>query len=238
MIDGRTVLVVVPARGGSKGLKLKNLREINGRSLVALVGDVSKRLSYVDRAVISTDDERIATEAEEWGLGAPFRRPDDLSGDRVSDYEVLIHALMEMESIDGVQYDVVVMLQPTSPLRKAKHVTATVEKLLSCDLDAVWTVSETDSKHHPLKQLKIEEEKLGYYDSRGRDIVARQQLDTLYHRNGAAYAMTRQCLLEQATIMGKRTSAVVIEEPMISIDTEFDLSFAEFVSRIATEQDR
>jgi CMP-N-acetylneuraminic acid synthetase len=92
--------------------------------------------------------------------------------------------------------------------------------------DAVWTVSETDSKNHPLKQLTFEDGRLGYYDPRGREIVARQQLTPVYHRNGAAYAFTRECLMEQKTILGRNTSAVVLSEKMISIDTQEDLELA------------
>jgi CMP-N-acetylneuraminic acid synthetase len=90
-------------------------------------------------------------------------------------------------------------------------------------------VSETDSKAHPLKQLVIRDNKLDYYDDRGADIIARQQLEMLYHRNGAAYAITRECLLEKKSIKGDRTSAVVIEDLLANIDTEFDIEFAEFL---------
>ena len=95
--------------------------------------------------------------------------------------------------------------------------------------DAVWTVSETDSKEHPLKQLTVNEDRLDYYDPRGAEIIARQQLDAVYHRNGVAYAMTRCCLVEKESIKGERTGALVIEGQMVSIDTLWDLELAEFI---------
>jgi CMP-N-acetylneuraminic acid synthetase len=137
--------------------------------------------------------------------------------------------LEETERIDGVTYDIVVMLQPTSPLRSAKHVTDAIQMLVDGGWDAVWTVSETDSKGHPLKQLTIEGEELDYYDPKGAEIIARQQLTPVYHRNGVAYAMTRQCLVEGGDIKGKRTGALVIDEPMVSIDTLWDLELAELL---------
>jgi len=221
--------VVVPARGGSKGIALKNLREVGGRPLVARVGDLVGRLDWLDRAVVSTDHDDIARVAEAAGIVAPFRRPATLSGDRIGDIDVLAHALQEMERIDAVRYDVVIMLQPTSPLRRAEDVTATVGKLVEGGFDSVWTVSETDSKAHPLKQLVVDEAGLDYYDPAGAEIIARQQLRPVYHRNGVAYAFTRACLLEQRTIKGARNGALVLDGLQANIDTELDLLWADFI---------
>ena len=225
MIDGKRILVVVPARGGSKGIPLKNLREVGGRPLVALAGDVASRVEGVDRQVVSTDHDEIARVAEQAGLVAPFRRSEELSGDRIGDHAVLVEALTQMEKIDGVEYDVVVMLQPTSPLRTSDNVRECVEKCIHEGWDAVWTVSAADSKYHPLKQLKLSDAGgLDYYDPDGAAIIARQQLSQLYVRNGIAYAVTRQCLLDQETIKGGRTAGLVIQGHHVSIDTEDDLA--------------
>jgi CMP-N,N'-diacetyllegionaminic acid synthase len=218
--DGRRILVVVPARGGSKGVALKNLRPVQGAPLVALVGDCVRALPWVDRVVVSTDHAEIAKTAREAGLDVPFFRPPELSGDRVGDLEVLTHALEATEADDSAHYDVVVMLQPTSPLRRPEHVTACVDRVIGEGFDAAWTVSPSDPKAHPLKQLQVVDDgELRLWDPKGATIVARQELVPLVHRNGAAYAFTRACLLEQGTILGRRTGAVVIEEPMVSIDT-------------------
>src|SRR5262245_8743986 len=108
----------------------------------------------------------------------------------------------------------------------------TVEARVEAGHDAVWTVSETDSKAHPLKQLTIDPQgRLDYYDPAGAAIVARQQLEPVYHRNGIAYAITRQCLLEQKSIKGARTGAVVIADRLVNIDTEFDLTLANFLAK-------
>jgi CMP-N-acetylneuraminic acid synthetase len=227
MIDGKRILAVVPARGGSKGLKLKNLMPLSGVPLVELAGRVIKHLPYIDRAVVSTDHPQIAEAAKKGGLEAPFYRPEELSGDFISDTDVLTHALMCMEIIDQAVYDIIVMLQPTSPLRKPEHITETVKKLIAGNYDAVWTVSPTDPKYHPLKQLLIEDGQLKYYDPRGAQVIARQQLSPLYHRNGAAYAISRNCLLGKKSIKGDRSAAVVIADPMISIDHPQDFKLAE-----------
>ena len=230
MINNKSVLAVVPARGGSKGIPLKNLQPVNGVPLVALVGRVLAALPEVDRAVVSTDHDEIAAVAEAAGIAAPFRRPDTLSGDRIGDIDVLIHALLTSEALDGVTYDIVLMLQPTSPLRTSADVRECLIKLVEGQWDAVWTVSETDSKNHPLKQLVLEADGvMDYYDPAGANIIARQQLKPVYHRNGIAYAFTRNCLLNQRSIKGARTAALVIEGEHVSIDTEWDLALVDWI---------
>lgn len=230
MIHGKHILAICPARGGSKGLHKKNIRPLANVPLVAHVGALVGQLPELDKAVISTDDEDIARIGQEAGLKFQGWRPAELAGDVVSDWPVLHHELLIAEQLDGITYDVVVMLQATSPLRRPAHVRASIEKLIHESLDAVWTVSPTDSKHHPLKQLTLDAVgTLDYYDPQGAQIIARQQLSPLYHRNGAAYAFTRQCIMEQRAIKGARTGAVVVTEPMISIDTALDFGLCEFL---------
>lgn len=238
MINNQRILAVCPARGGSKGIPLKNLVPFLGVPLVARVGQLVSEISLIDRAVVSTDYPDIARVACESGLDAPFFRPEELSGDRVSDAQVLRHALEEMEYIDGVVYDIVVMLQPTSPLRRAAHVVRAIEMLVNEQWDAVWTLSETDSKAHPLKQLRLESERVHYYDPAGSTIIARQQLTPVYHRNGVAYVMTRRCLVEDRSIMGKRTGALILNDHLVSIDTMWDLKLAEFIYTTREQEQR
>jgi CMP-N-acetylneuraminic acid synthetase len=230
VFHNKRLLAVVPARGGSKGIKLKNLRIVGGVPLVARAGHVVAKCDFIDRAVVSTDHPEIARVAVAAGLAAPFFRPDSLSGDRVSDWDVLTHALNAIEALDNALYDIIIMLQPTSPSRTDQHVRDTVTRLVEGNFDAVWTVSETDSKSHPLKQLVVDSEGLlDWYDPAGATIIARQQLKPVYHRNGIAYAITRACLLEQNTIKGGRTGAVVINDRVVNIDTEYDLELANFL---------
>ena len=121
------------------------------------------------------------------------------------------------------------MLQPTSPFRTPEHVYNTIMKLIEGKFDSVMTVSKTDSKGHPLKQLVIESNTVRNYDEAAIEIVARQQLSTVYHRNGIAYAMTRDCVVEQKAQMGKKASALVIEGPVVNIDTAWDIRLANMI---------
>lgn len=229
MIDDKLILAVVPARGGSKGIKLKNLEPILGMPMISYVGNCISSIKEIDRAIASTDNDEIAKVAKSAGLDVPFRRPEEISSDYSSDIDVLIHALQEIEKFDNKKYDIILMLQPTSPLRKPEHIISTISMLLEGNWDAVWTVSQSDSKSHPLKQLAINGENLSLWDPSGKNIVARQQLDPVYHRNGVAYAFTRECILKQKTILGKRTGALALNGRFVSIDTEWDKQLVEFI---------
>jgi CMP-N,N'-diacetyllegionaminic acid synthase len=228
MINNLNVLAVIPARGGSKGVLLKNLRKVAGVPIVELAARVANEVDIIDKVVVSTDHEGIAKSAIDGGARAPFRRPKSLSGDRISDVQVLTHAVKEMEKQDKKQYGIIVMLQPTSPLRVKKDVIDSIKMLVKNNFNAVWTVSETDSKSHPLKQLIVKNGSLDYYDKDGKNIIARQQLEPVYHRNGIAYVITRDCLLNEKSIMGNNTGALLCQDETISIDTEFDFILADF----------
>jgi len=220
------VLVVIPARGGSKSIPRKNLRKVNGISLVGRAVKIAKSLTWVNKIVLTTDDPEIAEEGRKHGVEVPFLRPPELSGDFAPGVDTWRHAWLKAEEYFGQTFDISILLEPTSPFRKPKHIEMAFNKLVEGGYDSVLTVSETDTKYHPLKQLVIENDRVGYYDNAGKDIIARQQLTTVYYRNGAAYVVTRKCLVDQKTIIGSNASAVVIDEPLVNIDTEQDLDNA------------
>ena len=137
----------------------------------------------------------------------------------------------------ALQYDVVIMLQPTSPSRQPEHIEKAISRLVDGNYDAVWSVSETDLKSHPLKQLVIGENgQLGYYDPRGAEIIARQQLTPVYHRNGIVYAMRRDCLLNDGPWLPENSSAIIISGSVVNIDTEQDLIDAEELLWTASQE--
>lgn len=224
MYRDRNILAVVPARGGSKGIKLKNLLKINGRTLIEIVSNVINDCEIFTRAVVSTDHQKIALEAKRVGLEVPFMRPESISGDRIGDHDVLRHALLASEKHYGTNFDIVVMLQPTSPLRTSAEVKKAIDALIDNERDAVWTLSETDLKYHPHKAITADEDgKIGFFSEYGNSIIARQQLSSIYHRNGVAYAMKRQILTDGNKIMSQNTGCVVLDREHVSIDTLADL---------------
>jgi len=232
MIDGRSVLAVVPARSGSKGIPGKNLRTLKGVSLIGWAGRTLAAVPFVDRRVVSTDAAEYAEEGRRHGLDAPFLRPPELSTDQAGAVETIRHALLAVEAIDARRYDIVLIVEPTSPLRQPADIEATVRTLLESGADSAVTVSPLPAKAHPSKVLVKEADgTLDFFLPEGRDVVARQSLSALYWRNGVCYALTRACLVDQNAIFGKRTVAHVIDRQVVNIDEPWELDWAEFLLR-------
>ena len=227
------VLCVIPARGGSKGIPLKNLKKVNGISLLGRAIRCAKESPFVTNIVVSTDHPEILEEALVHGADVPFVRPVTLSGDRVGDMPVLRHALMESESFYKKEFDYVIMLQPTSPLRTPAIVNEVCRIAIDGNYDAVWSVSEVDLKYHPYKQLKVTDNHLlEYFDVNGVNIIARQQLTPTYYRNGAAYVFSRHSCFAFNHTLATKTSFYVVPEHQISIDSIEDLKIvSEIIKR-------
>jgi CMP-N-acetylneuraminic acid synthetase len=173
-----------------------SLQPLAGRPMLAFTGDIVRRLDWIDRSVASTDHALVAQAATDVGLEVPFMRPADLAGESVREADVLANVLRASEVTGGVEYDVVVMLDANTPLRRAEHVSACLEKLIAGDLDAVWTVSPTDPRAHPLRQYMVSADgRLDCWDERGAADGGRP-LTPVFHVNGAACAVTRECLLQ------------------------------------------
>lgn len=225
MYKNKKILAIIPARGGSKGIKLKNLKKINNKSLVQLACEEIKKIKYIDYSMISTDNLKIAKEALKFNVNFPFLRPNYLSGDLISDFQIIEYNLRKIEKINKVKFDVILLIQPTSPLRKSTHIIKGLKKLIDLNLDSVWSISKVNLKFHPLKQLKYNSkiDRLSLFDIKGKKIIARQQLENTFYRNGIFYAISRKCILEQKTILGKKSSGIIIHGNHISIDTISDL---------------
>jgi len=223
------VLAIVPARGGSKGIPLKNLKTVAGKSLLARTLELAQNIPEITDICVSTDHPKIKEAALSFNGVAVIDRPKELSGDRVADSPVIQHATAEMEEISGIPFDVIVMLQVTSPLRTIDDVTESIAKLVLTGCDAVWTVSPTELHFHPLKQLVLDENSaMRLFDDRGLQIVARQQLTPVFHRNGSCYALRRDFAMNAYGLFSPHSSQAVISEgERVNIDTEEDLLRAE-----------
>ncbi len=229
MFDGCTVLAVVPARGGSKGIPKKNLREVGGVSLVGRTGDLARSLHWLDASVLSTDDLEIAEVGRLHGLDVPFLRPEDLAGDLAGSYGVWRHAWLAAEAHYGKRFDISVLLEPTSPLRRGEDVTATVKALLDGQHKSAATVSAAPAHFTPHKCLTVAEGRIGFYHPQGAQHSTRQTIPAYYFRNGICYALRRETLVQDDAIIGDDCAAVIIDRPIVNIDDPFDLELAEFL---------
>lgn len=229
MLFKKKILAIILARGGSKGIKLKNLKKIKGKSLVKITGLFCKKLKFLDEAIISSDNKKIILEGLKSGLKAPFLRPKELSGDLISDEKVLIDVLKKTENYNDTKYDIVLSLPPTSPFREKKDVIQAIKLLIHKNLDSVWTVKLNDTKNHPLKQLVLKNNRLKFYDKKGKKIFARQQLSSVYFRDGSVYVIRRDVLLKKRKLITGKTGAVITKNFKISIDDHLDLKIANFL---------
>ena len=202
------------------------MRKINNKTLIWHVGKIIKKIKYLDKAIISTDHYKIAKEAIKAGIEVPFSRPKKIAGDKISDVAVLRHALSKIEKIDKKKYDIVLMLQPTSPIRTVSQINNCLKLLIENNADSVWTVSKTDTKFHPDKQLLIKNKILNFFSKKGDKIKARQELSETYYKNGVCYAITRGCLLDKNSLRGDKCFPLIINEKTINIDTPEDLRLA------------
>ncbi len=211
---GKRILAVIPARGGSKGISKKNLCQIAGKTLVRHAIECAQAVPMIDRIACSTDSPEIRLEALVSGATV-IERPPELAVDSAGDAPVLLHAWHDE--------DVIVMLQPTSPIRRPEEVEAAITLLVDGDYQSVWTVSPTPLHYHPDKQLTMDD--WGLF---GQAAIRRQDLKQTYTRNGVAYAMTSYCLREYGT-MGRKCGALILDGERVSIDEPRDLERAEWL---------
>jgi len=222
------ILGIIPARGGSKGVKLKNIRQLNGKPLIYYTIKAAQDSKRMQRFVVSTDSPQIAAISRQYGAEVPFLRPDNLATDEAKPIPVLQHALNEIETIDGVTYDGVLMLQPTTPFRMASDIDQAIELMEKTDCDSVISVVEVGA-HHPARMKFIEDGRLidppfcEDYENQPR-----QELPQMFIRNGAIYLTKREIILHNS-IKGKDCRALIMDyKYSVNIDSEFDFDLAEW----------
>ena len=228
---GKRVLAVVPARGGSKGLPKKNLRKVGGVSLVGRAGVIASSLKWLDKAVLSTDSAEIASEGRKYGLDVPFIRPDDLAGDHVGPVPVMQHAVRECEGRLELTFDVIVLMEPTCPLRRPDDVERVVQCLIESGSDSAFCVSPIPHNHHPAKAFALRDGKMEFYMPETEAVPNRQSLPEAFFRNGAAYAVTRECLMDRDSLFGEDMRGIVVQRILPHVDYLEDIEYAESVLR-------
>jgi CMP-N-acetylneuraminic acid synthetase len=225
-----SVLAVIPARGGSKGIPRKNLQTIAGISLVGHAALTVKLLPWIDRAVLSTDDEEIAAEGRKYGLEVPFMRPPELASDTALSADMWKHAWLASENAFGCRFDISILLEPTSPLRTPEDMELTVKTLVSSGFDAAATVSRSPAHFTPQKCLTVDNNGIiGFFLEGGNKFSIRQKIPAYYYRNGVCYAIKRNTLINKATIIEENCKAVIISRPVVNIDDIHELKYAEYL---------
>jgi CMP-N-acetylneuraminic acid synthetase len=227
------VLGVITARAGSKGLPGKNLRPLAGKPLIAYTIDAAKASGALDRVILSTEDPEIALAGRQLGCEVPFERPAELSADDTPHLPVIQHAVRWLEEHDGYCPDAVMILQPTSPLRDASDIQASVALLATSGADSVLSVSEMPAHAHPLRALRVDDTGAAVLFVSGEGvrhrINRRQDLPAAWVMNGAIYiCRTGVLFANPPSLYGDRV--VVHRMPAsrgLSIDDAHDWAEAE-----------
>ncbi len=227
MIQDKSFLVLIPARGGSKGIKFKNIRKVIGnKTLLDLSYSFAKKCKFVDKIIVSTDHKKIVRECVKNNYEYIIR-PKSLSKDYVSAYRVMENVIKKMKK----EYDYLIYLEPTSPFRKISDLKKSCTGIIKTNADSCWSVNKVSTKYHPKKLFINSRGNLKLYETKGEKIIARQQLNEVFQRNGIFYIFNINKLVVQKKIYLKKTIFHVIDYPYVNIDTLDDLKKTKKLSK-------
>lgn len=227
MYRNNKILAVIPARGGSKGVKRKNIRKVAGKPLIAWTIEAARKSKYLDRVVLSSEDSEIISVARKWGCEVPFIRPKSLARDRTPGIAPVLHAVRILPE----KFDFVVLLQPTSPLRTTADIDSCIKQCISGGHQSC--VSVTEPEKSPFWMFLVDK------NSRIKPLLRikkipgrRQELPNVYALNGAVYIAKSSFLVENEAFVAFGTSGYVMpRERSLDIDSELDLKFVDFLMR-------
>ncbi|MFK8046290.1 MAG: acylneuraminate cytidylyltransferase family protein [Crocinitomicaceae bacterium] len=222
-----TVLGLIPARGGSKGLPGKNIRLLNGKPLIAYSIDSALTSQKVSHVVVSTDDKKIADISKKQGAKVPFLRPVNIASDTASSRDVIIHALKHYKQT-GIEFDYIVLLQPTSPFRKEGDIDKAIDLAIETSADLVVSAFETDS--NPYYVLFEEDENGHLKNSKTGNFTRRQDCPKVYELNGSIYVFKTKALLQSEGLKFEKTLKFLMDRNYsVDIDSIEDFEYAEYL---------
>lgn len=231
MIAELNVLALIPARGGSKGLPGKNLRPLCGRPLVQWSIDTALACSKIDSVIVSTDDEKIAELALLAGAEVPFLRPQELSGDTATSIEVVIHALDFLENT-GRRFDVVILLEPTSPLRDMQDIDLALQHLVDAKASSIVSVCRAEATHPAFMFKTTSHGRLKPFLSSPPTSLRRQQIEPVFYLDGSLYASRVKALRTKKSFYHNDTIAHEVSKwKAIEIDDIEDFQMTEAIIR-------
>jgi len=215
------ILGIIPARGGSKGIPGKNIRMLNGKPLIHYAAWAAFESGLVDRLILTTDSVEIAGVGKTLGIEVPFIRPAELAQDDTPMFPVIDHVVQFVER-EGWMPDVIILLQPTAPLRQPKHIQDAVNILIATKCDSVASVVEVPQHYAPDFVLKLEDGKLKPFLESGLK-TRRQDVRPAYSRDGSIYAFWRNVFIQKRSIYGDDCRPLLIShDESCNLDTMED----------------
>ena len=221
------ILAIIPARGGSKGIPLKNIVPLADKPLISYSIDSAKKSKFITRIVVSTDNQKIASIAKKFGADVPFLRPQKISKDNSSTQDSIVHALEYLENSESYIPEIVVLLQPTSPLRNYENIDKSIRKLNREKSDIVLEISKI--KTHPYRSFWPNGQYLKPFKNNFLRFHQRQQFPTCYYPTGEVYAFWAKNLKKFGNIYGTKIQGIIKSPDEFSndIDDLFDLFICE-----------
>ena len=226
------ILGLIPARGGSKGIPQKNIALLAGKPLLAYTCEAALKSTRLTRILLNTDDPEIAEVDRACGVEVPFLRPSELAQDDTLILPVIQHTLDWLATHDSFVPDAVVLLQPTSPLRKTEHIDSAVDVFFENNADTVVSVMEVPHQFNPVSLMQFDDAQQlrPYLD--GPMILRRQDKPRVYARNGPAVLVVRRRVIEQGQLYGDCVYSYLMDRiASLDIDDQSDLALAEIFIR-------
>jgi len=227
MYRNKTILAIIPARGGSRRIPGKNIKLLSGKPLIAYSINAALKSKYIDRVIVSTDSKEIARVAQKYKAEVPFLRPKKLSGDKATTVSALRHAVRFLEEQENYKADIIVLLQPTTPLILPEDIDETVKKLVKTNSNSCVSLCEISER--PEWMYKIKKNKANPFMRAKNSAKRIRSLPEIFRLNGGIYATKRDILMKKNRIIdNSNLSAMVMpRERSIDIDEPFDFLIAE-----------
>jgi CMP-N,N'-diacetyllegionaminic acid synthase len=225
----RSILAIIPARGGSRGIPRKNVRLLCGKPLIAYTIEAALSSKLIDRVVVSTEDEEIAEVSKKYGAEV-ISRPPELGQDDTPSLPVYQHAIRHLEKAEDYRPEIIVILQPTSPLRLVEDIDRAIAEFLKRKYDSIVSICEVE--HPPHWMYTLARNRLKPVIKDGESVTRRQDAPKMYRLNGAVYVTSREVIMKENRLIGRDTGAHIMPlERSIDIDTELDFKLADLLMR-------
>lgn len=223
----KSILALIPARGGSKGIPGKNIKKLAGKPLIAYTVEAAKAAPSISRIIVSTDSLKIADTAQRYGAEVPFLRPEELASDTSKTMDAVMYTLDKLAK-QGETYDYLVLLQPTSPLRTAEDIEGCIQKALKCGRDVV-AVSEVQDNPVLMRRMAETGEMSSLLN--GSSTVRRQDMQAYYRVNGSIYVNLVDRLSSDTSLNDNPVGYILPREHSVDIDEPVDFEIAEYYIR-------
>lgn len=225
MVNNKSILAIIPARAGSKGVKNKNIREICGKPLVAYTIEAAKNSKVCDSIIVSTDSEKIAEISKKYGAEVPFLRSEVNARDTSKTIDAIIEVIDNLRKI-GREYDIIILLQPTSPLRNSVDIMNCLNKFFEHGMAGIASITEINE--HPILFRLYDNGKI-IKERNQNSTVRRQDFDKIYKLNGAIYINLVSDINKNLSFNDNKYGYIMSNVNSVDIDTELDLKLADIL---------